>query len=156
MKKILFTLLLSITAFVCNAQIFSKIIYLDKFDDIVKTENVKTLIIYSRRDSTFIFETKGKQPITYKVGEPLETGSADDCVNLVDDVYGHEKLYFGFKLIEPKDTTYKEKINAFIESYSELFSIVCRTITSKYTCEFKTRLVWITGNDGSRIIYSNE
>lgn len=101
MKKILFTLLLSITSFVCNAQIYSKIEYYDKFDDCIRKENVKTIVNIDEDNEIITVETKGRKPIEYIVVEFEENGRKDSVVNLVGNIYGYEGHWY---CIEEKDT----------------------------------------------------
>ena len=82
MKRILFTLLLGLIGYVCNAQIYSKIIYYDKFDDVIKTENKKTLI--TQTDSSFIFEVKGREPVEYWIFTKIRDASFGDKDHIVD------------------------------------------------------------------------
>lgn len=96
MKKLLSFLLCVFLSLQADSQIYSRINYLDKFDDVVKTENVKTLI--EEVDSTFIIEIKGRTPITYYVLGVAEFDCIGDSkVNnherLIDNVFGYQKAY---------------------------------------------------------------
>ena len=79
-----------------NAQgIYTKVTKFDKFDDIVWSKDVKTLI--TQTDTTFVFETKGQEPETYRyVDAPLmaiHEGRRDSLANIVADIWGYESQY---------------------------------------------------------------
>lgn len=168
MKKFFLTLLFGLIGFTCNAQIYTKIEYFDKFDDALKIERRKTLI--TKTDSTFVIEEKGKQPVVYHIIYVIDSqGSKDNIVNLIDDVYGYEitwslvrnDLYE--KFLEAKHNYF---LNRSKENFKKLsqFSIfaVHRTITTQYTGRYETEYFWLQnglnddklGKDVSRIIYS--
>ena len=149
MKKFFLTLLFGLIGFTCNAQIFTKIIYYDKFDDVLKIENRKTLI--TKTDSTFVIEEKGKKPVVYYILYVVDNqGSKDKVVNLVGDVYGYETRWCLLR----KDN---EKIMA-----NFLISAVHRTITTQFSGTYETEFFWLQddlnddklGKNVSRIIYS--
>lgn len=104
MKKILFTLLISIVTLTGNAQIYSIIEHLDKFDDVIKTENVKTRITIHELDSTEWFgvsdlsiieiETKGKEPVKYFSIGKTSFGDEENIKEITDGVYGYQIHYF--------------------------------------------------------------
>ena len=172
MKKYLFTLFLSLIGLLSNAQIYTDIKYLDKFDDEVKYEKRKTLI--TQTDSTFIVEEKGKSPAVYYILNPVKEatmGSKDDVVNLINNVYGYQETWcvvrhdmrekyneaqYNFYL-DPSETN-MDKIQPFW-----LF-IVHRTITTQYTGTYLDEIFWIQdelsdgklGKDINRIIYSKK
>ena len=105
MKKILFTLLLSIVTLTGNAQqIYSTIKHLDKFDDVVKTENIKTRITIHKLDSTEWFgvsdlsiieiETKGKEPVKYVSIYKTSFGDEENIKEITNGLYGYQTRYF--------------------------------------------------------------
>lgn len=174
MKKILFTLLISIATLTGNAQIYSTIKHLDKFDDVIKTENVKTRITIHELDSSEWFgvsdlsiieiETKGKEPIKYFSIGKTSFGDEENIKEITDGVYGYQTHYFCVRL--------KQIIT--LEKYTELLSLkihflnvlldkeelnegefimVDRTVTTQYSKTFLDRLFWIKYNDDSRTIY---
>ena len=109
MRKILF-ILFTIFSICCNAQIYNTIKYYDKFDDIIKTERVKTLINIGEikkgnglelREITI--ETKGKPIETYISINCINIGRKDSIVNLVEDIYGYQMNYYCFN---EKDSVY--------------------------------------------------
>ena len=167
MKKYLITLLLCLGALAANAQIFTSIKYLDKFDDVIKSEQRKTLII--KTDSTITIEEKGKAPVIYYIiGDEDKTGSKDDVVNLVDDVYGYESKWAVVRedlLQEFKDALYKAAFDDTPENkdswYKLVFVAYHRTITTQYTGRYETEYFWIEdaaygkrlGGDIHRIVY---
>ena len=104
MKKILFTLLLSIVTLTGNAQqIYSTIKHLDKFDDVVKTENIKTRITIHKLDSTEWFgvsdlsiieiETKGKEPVKYVSIYKTSFGDEENIKEITNGLYGYQTHY---------------------------------------------------------------
>lgn len=106
MKKLIaITFVLMCTLTVSAQTIYSSIEKYDKFDDVVWTKKIKTII--SKSYSTIVVETKGQKPTEYEyLNEPLfatQTGSREDLVNLVNDVYGYESTYCLF----PKGTIEK-------------------------------------------------
>ncbi len=169
MKKFFLTLLFGLIGFTCNAQIFTKVKYLDKFDDALKIENRKTLI--TKTDSTFVIEEKGKQPVVYYILNELQSqGSKDNIVNLVGDVYGYEKTWclVRYDLLEKYlDVRYIFSLDPSEENQKKCSQFwifaVHRTITTQYTGRYETEYFWLQnelnddklGKDVSRIIYSN-
>lgn len=174
MKKIAIISLLFILSLAASAQgIYTKKTKYDKFDDVVWTKNVKTLI--TMYNDSIVFETKGQSPETFMYfdQELLAThiGDRDNLENLVSDIYGFETQYFGIT-----KSLKQEVQDEFEQSYEEsdmddetasatlaliLFSklenapiITFRTISStRYTFSYRTDIVWIKYPDGSRIIY---
>ena len=106
MKKVLFICTLILLSVIVNAQerhsnstyhfettkVFSvKMIY-DKFDDVISSEEIKTLVTIT--DSTVIIEEKEKEIKRYlRFDEVFTTGNKDNIVNLVADVYGYENTF---------------------------------------------------------------
>ena len=159
MKKITFTILFGLIALISNAQIYNTIKYYDKFDDVIKTEKVKTLI--TETDSTWIFETKGRTPKVYYylnywfnyLGiDDVYIGNKNKPENLVNNVYGCERRFVVSDV----------PVNKLLEigkenSINHMFILVHRVISRyEYVFEYDTEYHWIQKNDGSRIIYSND
>lgn len=169
MKKYLFTLVFLFAGLTCNAQIYKSIKYYDKFDDVVKKEQRKTLI--TKTDSTFIVEEKGMNPVVYYILNTVKEGtrgSKDEIVNLVNNVYGYEETWCVVRsdMIEK----YREVYNDFFLDESKVnieklypywLFIVHRTITTQYTGSFLDEMFWVQdelhdgklGKDVNRIIY---
>lgn len=121
--KFVFFILL-VMSFVTNAQIYTKISYLDKFDDVLKEEKKKTRI--SQTDTTFVIEVKGQKPlILYIFGELDSVGTKYKPVDLTGTgVYGYEKRYLVFRYdFKDKITEYcylRDMAKFFKELYIEL------------------------------------
>lgn len=169
MKRILFTLLLGLIGSVCNAQIYSKIMYYDKFDDIIKTENKKTLI--TQTDSSFIIEEKGREAVEYRIILKHLVYSMGDKDNIRDltgtNVYGYQD---GWCVLRVKD------FEEFYDEYDKCLSdqekhevvkkytlfIVHRVISSSsYKFYYDSDCIWIKddynnnrlGDGVNRVIY---
>lgn len=121
MKKVLIfilCLILSIQSF--GQVVYNGISYLDRFNDAIKVESVKTII--EKTDSTFVIETKGKAPVTYYILNVLDAGcdgDKDNIVNLVGDVYGYQTCWCIVR---------KDMINDYIKDYNEVYK---NTLTIK-------------------------
>lgn len=161
-----------------NAQgIYTKVTKYDKFDDIVWSKDVKTLI--TQTDTTFVFETKGQKPETYHyVDVPMmaiHVGSRDSIANLVTDIWGYESQYFVItdiireevraetkkQISDMNDTqSADEETNMLLvinllKRIDELPVITTRTISKyRFDFEYKTDFIWINFKDGTRIVYS--
>lgn len=183
MKRFLTILILSFITLFANAQVYTSIKYLDKFDDEVKVENIKTIV--EKTDSTFIVETKGKDPVTYYILNVLEyTGNKDNIVNLVANVYGYQTCWCVVRsdMAEDYGETYynvlisclkirnseeltdseKEKLQKLELSKLEKYYlfITHRVIVSQYSHTYETEYFWVQdetntrlGKDINRIIY---
>ena len=139
-KILLFSLLLFVSN-ICNAQIFNKIRYVDKFDDETKTEvTLKSLV--SITDTTITVEEKGKASRTYWIipKSIITTGTKNNPVNLLSNVWGYQKEYLVLK-------------NKHNSNSDNVFIITHRTITEEFTKEYITEFFWITDHNGNRIIY---
>ena len=106
MKKVLFICTLILLSVIVNAQerhsnstyhfettkVFSVKMIQDKFDDVLSSEEIKTLVTIT--DSTVIIEEKEKEIKRYlRFDEIFTTGNKDNIVNLVADVYGYEYTF---------------------------------------------------------------
>lgn len=180
MKKVIITFVfLHLFTLASNAQIFTSVTYYDKFDDIIKKEQRKTLI--EQTDSTFIIEEKGKKPVVYYIVNQIDKlGSKDDVVNLVGNVYGYEESWclVRYDLLKQYNDTYERIISEYLhENLLEdtpvrreklkvledywLFATY-RTVTTQYTGSYITALFWIKDEDNkdklgkgvNRIIYN--
>lgn len=174
MKKLIaITFVLMCTLTVSAQTIYSSIEKYDKFDDVVWTKKIKTII--SKSYSTIVVETKGQKPTEYEyLNEPLfatQTGSREDLVNLVNDIYGYESIYCLFpkgtieKTYEtikseiPDSLATEEMIDAKVKLklmvlMDDMPTITFRTVSySQYSFEYETELAWIRFKDGSRVIY---
>ena len=161
MKKVLFIVLFCFVTLVCNAQIFTKIEHLDKFDDVIKTENVKTLI--TKTDSTFVIETKGRRPIAYYIFKIVESNCIGDSeVNnherLVNNVFGYQECYFVSDLPFEEYIKLDEK-----QANNHAFGLIHRVISRyEFVFEYENELIWLIdfhhanslGQNIERIIYS--
>ena len=149
MKKfliIILSLLLGCQLFGQNS-IYSKIKYLDKFDDEIKVENIKTII--ERTDSTFIIETKGKEPIEYIIVMNNifnSAGSDDETINLFDNVYGYQESWY---VMTRKD--FNEWRNGTLPAESFLLEMVHRVIKTQYTHDFVSELFWVKDDKNSKL-----
>lgn len=90
MKRcILLIVLILIQSITVSAQIFTKKIVCDKFDDVLSLKNQKTLL--SQNDSTITIEEKGCRKIAYRILGLVEEnchGSESNIVQLTDgEVY---------------------------------------------------------------------
>lgn len=104
MKKILFTFLFSLVAIISNAQIYNTINYVDKFDDIIRKETIKSKITVHELDSADWFgiedlsaieiETKGNEPIKYFSIVKTSFGDENNIEEITNGVYGYETHYF--------------------------------------------------------------
>lgn len=171
MKKLFFTLLFGMMALFCNAQIYTAIKYLDKFDDELKSEQHKTLI--TKTDTTFVIEEKGKHPVTYYILNVLEEGnhgSKDEIVNLVGNVYGYEETWCVVqydKLGYYREVFNNCRLDPTEENMKKLLQpclfLVHRTITTQYTATYLNDMYWLQddlcddklGKNIKRIIYTN-
>lgn len=176
-KRNLLTVLLCLSSLFSMAQnVFTKFEHRDKFDDIVSSKYVKTLI--TKTDSVFVIETKGQKPVEYRyIDVPLfsaHIGSRDSLVNLVADVYGYEDQYKVFtnedlsKVVAevqketedlPDSLVFEDKMKMLfgmklLEKIEEYPTISIRTISRySFSYEYDTDLFWIKFPDGSRYIY---
>ena len=157
MKKVL-TLILCLFVWVCSyGQIYTSIKLFDKFDDVIKEQTVKTIV--EKTDSTFIVETKGKEPVEYVVfmNSILNSvGSDDETVNLFDNVYGYQESWY----VMTRDDFNKWRDIGTLPAGQFLLTIVHRVIKTQYTHDFKNELFWIQddkntklGGNINRIIY---
>lgn len=183
MKKLFIILILSFVTFFLDAQVYTSIKYLDKFDDEIKVENIKTIV--EKTDSTFIVETKGKKPVTYYILNVLEyTGDKDNVVNLVANVYGyqtcwcvvrgdvideyrtaHDHVFWrALEIAANDELDVEEKLqqqhNEFLKLEKYYLFIIHRVITTQYSHEYKSEYFWVQdetntklGKDINRIIY---
>lgn len=174
MKKLIAVTIVLMCALTASAQtIYTSIDKYDKFDDVVWTKQIKTII--SKSYSTIVVETKGQKPTEYEyLNEPLfatQTGSREDLVNLVNDIYGYESSYCLFpkgtivKTYEtvkseiPDSLATEDMIDAKVKLKLMLLKYDMPTITfrsisySQYSFEYRTELAWIRFTDGSRVIY---
>ena len=180
MKKILsLIIVMLVISFHSYGQIYTSIEYLDKFDDTIKKETVKTLI--TRTDSTFIVETKGRTPQIYRILNPLEVfccGDKDNIVNLVGNVYGYQECWCVVKesMFEAYKSTHEKVMykclaienNSLLSAdeksrrqETELSSlnkytlfVIHRVITTQYTHNYQGELFWIRVGDNSLLGYN--
>ena len=174
MKKLIAVTIVLMCALTASAQcIYTSIDKYDKFDDVVWTKQIKTII--SKSYSTIVVETKGQKPTEYEyLNEPLfvtQTGSREKLVNLVNDIYGYEssyclfpkgtieKTYETIKSEIPDSLATEEMIDAKVKLklmvlMDDMPTITFRTVSySQYSFEYETELAWIRFTDGSRVIY---
>lgn len=171
MKKVITTLFFfRLFTLVTNAQIYTSVAYYDKFDDVIKKEQWKTLI--KETDSTFIIEEKGKKPVVYYILNLVSTqGSKDNIENLVDGVYGYQttwclvKYDMMDKYEEINSSMNEENTKEVLDKLSHFWIFATnRTITTQYTGSFISELFWLQdelnenklGNGVNRIIYRRD
>ena len=172
MKKLVALVIFGLCALSGNAQLFTKISYYDKFDDVIKQEVRKTLI--TKTDSTIVIEEKGKDPVVYYIENVLEAdtkGSKEEPVNLVADVYGYQTTWCVVRKDKWLDY-YVDKLRyLFVDNSDEKIKNLSsywlfathRTITTQYTGTYKRELFWLSDEESSgklgkgvnRIIYEN-
>lgn len=92
MKKFLILILTALVTVAANAEIFTHKMIKDKFDDVVSEREIKTLV--TKNDTAFIIEEKDNKPVTYNILSEFDsTGSKDNIVRLLGNVYGYEKTW---------------------------------------------------------------
>ncbi len=173
MKKYLFTLVLAFVAITSNAQLYKSIKYYDKFDDVIKTEQRKTLITKTD-SSTFVIEEKGKQPVEYYILNVVQDGTRgtkDEPVNLVANVYGYEESWCVVRqdmlndYLEANKNYYQDSSKANMDRVMHFWLfVVHRVITTQYTGTYLDELFWIQdelsdgklGKNVNRIIYQKD
>jgi len=157
MRRIL-GIILGLFVWICSyGQIYTTVKYLDKFDDVVKEQTIKTIV--EKTDSTFIVETKGKEPIEYVLvmNNILDSaGSNDETVNLFDNVYGYQESWY----VMTKEDFNKWKEVGTLPAGQFLLTIVHRVIKTQFSHDFVSELFWVQdekhthlGKDIDRIIY---
>ena len=170
MKKFVIFFCFLLFALISNAQIFTEVKYLDKFDDVIKTVQKKTLV--SLTDSTIIVEENGKKPVVYYILNPVPDatqGSKDEVVNLVGDVYGYqeawcvvrEDMIADYRKVEVECFRNQTKENMEKIQHYWIFAIH-RTITTQYTQTYLNEYFWFSdesnddklGKSVNRIVYS--
>lgn len=168
--KNLIVILLSMLCINANAQIFNNKEVLDKFDDVISQQNVKTLI--QKNDTEFIIEEKGKQPIIYKIinfATYNSFGDKNNIVNIINNVYGYQECWFvvlekdyenyNNELFiiynEPDETKRLSMITETLNKYG--YYITHRVVTTEYTHSFIDEFIWVQkGDNNGRTIYSNK
>ncbi len=173
MKKYLITLVLALGALASNAQLYKSIEYYDKFDDVIKTEQRKTLITKTD-SSTLIIEEKGKKPVEYYILNEVPDGTRgtkDEPVNLVANLYGYETTWCMIRyelldeylelhtnyLLNPTKTDIEKLKHYWIFA-------VHRTVTTQYSGAYLDDIFWLQdddsdgklGKDVNRIIYQKD
>ena len=158
MRQFLVSILLVIVSVGANAQnpIYSKITYLDKFDDVIKTEQRKAIITISNHDITI--EEKGKQPVVYVIIDVQNNGSKEKPINIVNNLYGYESSYW----VVRRDLAAKFREDSDKNKY--VLGIVHRTITLEYLKSYITEVFWIEdfienkqlGANVNRILYNKQ
>lgn len=176
MKKVVILTLLALLSMVANAQgIYTKVTKYDKFDDVEWEKNIKTLI--TQTEKMIIIEVKGEDPLEYYKLVTDHYGRQDSVINLVANVWGYEtqhlvitnqiKAKLMIDVLEstkgmPDSLVTSEKISellisASIKRMDQFPTISFRTISlSQYSFRYKTDMVWVKFEDGSRIIYSKD
>ena len=172
MKKLNVLLVLLMMSVTSNCQIFTSIRYLDKFSDIVKSRDVKTLI--TKTDSTFIIEEKGRKPVEYFIINYADFASKGDKDNIVDitgtNVYGYQECWCVVEM-KDKEEYFHQHEKAFkgeIEpnELQKYWLFIIHRVISKYSFEFtySNEFIWVQneedddrlGKDVKRIIYTKE
>lgn len=159
MKKFIILLLILLgNIFISNAVVFSSYEDVDRFDDPVRTKNVKTLINVT--DSTIVIETKGsKIQVLYRLDYylPAEntiifTGDSENIVNLLKDVYGYQ-----VDVVCMDHYAYEMMIKnraSEVDISKHLFIFTDRTITYR-SGSYKDTVCWVLNpQDFSRRIYN--
>ena len=169
MKKILVFILGLLVYVISYGQIYTSVKYLDKFDDVVKEQTVKTIV--EKTDSTFVIETKGKEPLEYRIVMNNifdSAGSEEETVNLFDNVYGYQESWVVMTLNDYKKwgEEYEKWTNSglnqeyFPQTVKYALIVVHRVIKTQFTHDFVSELFWVQdenhthlGKDIDRIIY---
>lgn len=178
MKRFLILILglvLGVQAFGQNG-VYSEVLYLDKFDDVAKDENIKTLV--EKTDSTFIIETKGGKQDVYYILNLLPAGcygDKDNIVNLTGNVYGyqtcwavvrgdmideyrtaHEYVFWKSLEIEANDELdVEEKLQQQSNEFSKLekyyLFIIHRVITTQYSHTYQGEYLWVQDDTNTKL-----
>lgn len=162
MKKLLLSLLFLISALSVSAQIFDTLEKRDKFDDVLKREDIKTLI--SIGDTVITIETKGRKAQDYIIinEAPYNSmGDEDNIVNLINDVWGYQKCW---TVVSAEDinlyrSDYRKVMKdelpmETMKKYWKWFTV--RVVTTQYSHTFLNRLMWLQDPDDNRTIYYNK
>lgn len=164
MKKLLLSLLLLISALSVSAQVFDTLEKRDKFDDVLKKENVKTLIIINETDSLITIETKGRKAQDYIIINDApysRKGDKDNIVNLIDNIWGYQMCWTVVK---------KEDISLYWSDLEKVLNdelpmetmkkywkwVTERVVTTQYSHTFVDKIIWLQEPDDSRTIFYNK
>lgn len=124
MKRITILIVILSMNFLSYGQIYTHIKKVDKFDDVIWEKEVKTLITFG--DSTIIVETKGHQALSYIIIDVITTGSPEEPVNLVGDIWGYEINFI-----------------ALGENTLKPYILTQRTICTQYTKSYIRQYFWV-------------
>lgn len=161
MKKLTLFITLILITINTNAQVYSKCITYDKFDDVITESNSKTLVTIT--DTTVVFETKGYNPVTYRIIARSNKGTNSDIQNLINDIYGYEEYYHvvndhdwnTVKRIETTALLIGDQEYYLKEMGKYVLTIVNRTITTRYTGTWISSIIMITDPSGNGSIGKN-
>lgn len=163
MKKLILFLSMFSCVFVINAQIYSNKMVLDKFDDIISNQQIKTLVQWITVDSIPVpvlsIQEKGKTPTLYVRFDNSEQhlGNEENLTTFASDIYGFQTSWLVIEL-----NAFKKAIKTNSEEEKEyirnnfVFKVVHRTISlTKFSFNYDTQLFWIQPafKDDYRILY---
>ena len=147
MKKFLILILTALLTVAANAEIFTHKMIKDKFDDVVSEREIKTLV--TKNDTAFIIEEKDNNPLTYNILSEFDsTGSKDNIVRLLGNVYGYEKTW--------EVALEKNIIGSLLDEYR--YFITYRVVTDQFGTKLLYEFCWIVkvskNGNYERTIYS--
>ena len=143
-----------------NSQIYNNIIYVDKFNDEIYSEQIKSLVtieVDEDGEGYITIEKKGHDLECYEVYMTIKYGEKNKPINLIENEYGYQCDYYCRKIIEQKDTTYESKKEFILEKYINNYILTDRVISNQHTNEYIDRIFWIkklsNNTEVDRIIY---
>lgn len=171
MKKILFLLVFSCISFLAYSQIYKRVCFLDRNDNILKRGEYITKIYQT--DTTFIIDDKKEGTTIYYILDRVQNitiGNRNYVVDLGNNVLGYQEGWCVVKY--DKLPEYNELYKKYMSGSYEVtvrnlqkywIMVVKRTITSRDKVEINS-LFWLEdflnkdrlGKDVNRIIYFKE
>lgn len=156
LKNIIAIVVLFISCILCGyGQIFSGIIVYDKFDDVISSREIKTLITWT--DSTIVVEEKGSVSVEYiilRIDEDGCLGSRDNIVEIVDGVYGYQTACIVVKASDVLDKITTKNGYRYTIKEGSSYRMVNRYVSSsKYSYDYSDEYLWLQDKNGQRRIY---
>lgn len=167
MKKLFFLFLLTAGCLQAAAQgLYSHLYVYDRFDDVLCTKKIKTLI--KEGENTITIETKGEKPLVYFVVNEERTGSRQDVVNLVNNLYGYERsltvvpdamsmvFLSTYNKLKAAGQLDDAQMDMLMQRYNGAYVTLRVLSSTRDFFEYRSKLAWVKLMDGTRMVFKED
>lgn len=166
MRRLLTAVLMALICETMGAQLYTSKHVIDKFEDVLSLEEIKTIVDIDETKGLITIETKGSDPVVMHIlFEGTSTGTIEEPTVVYRNLYGYERTWCIYKPEDADKVNYlkikAEKLEItpeeLVAKFKEFgYTATKRVLLEEYTNRYKRECFWIEDlRTSTRQVYTN-